>query len=298
MPVLSNAAAFRPDMMSGQRGFTLIELVVTMTISVIVVAFAAVFISTPVQGFVDQSRRVRLVDAAGAALGRMGRDVRRALPNSVRVRAAGSVTALEVLGTVDGSRYRLEAPGGAPRQLDFSAADASFNAIGAFTRIAKPFSSTTHHLSIYNVGLPGADAYEMANVITPAGTQIDIAADTFAGEDRITLSPPFRFAYGSPRQRLFLVDGPVSYLCDSLTGTLRRYSGYGIAASHADRDSHAELVGAGATADLVVDQVGGCSFLYAAGTAERSGLLTLELSLTDQAETVSLLSQPHVDNVP
>ena len=56
--------------------------------------------------------------------------------------------------------------------------------------------------------MPGADAYELANVITPAGTTITIAADGATGEDRVTLSPPFRFAYASPTQRVFLVDGP------------------------------------------------------------------------------------------
>ncbi len=37
-----------------QRGFTLIELVVTLVISTIVVAFVSLFISGPVQGFTDQ----------------------------------------------------------------------------------------------------------------------------------------------------------------------------------------------------------------------------------------------------
>ena len=64
--------------------------------------------------------------------------------------------------------------------------------IGGFQNIAKPFSSNTHYLSIYNVGVPGANAYELANVITPPGTQIDIAsgpaahtADSSAVEGRI-----------------------------------------------------------------------------------------------------------------
>ncbi len=279
-------------------GFTLIELAVTMTLSVIVVAFAAVFISVPVQGFVDQSRRARLVDASDSAVDRLIRDVRRALPNSVRTTAAGGVAVLEVLSTVDGARYRQNPPGGAPRQLDMSTADASFNAIGGFTGIAKPFSSTTHYLSIYNVGVPGANAYELGNVITPAGTQIDITTDTFAGEDRVTLSPPFQFAYGSPSRRVYLVDGAISYLCDPVAGTLRRYSGYAIAANQADRDTHAELTGAGANVALLANLVSGCAFSYTPGTAERAGLLSVELTVAESGETVSLLSQVHVDNVP
>jgi MSHA biogenesis protein MshO len=281
-----------------QRGFTLVELVVTLVISTIVVAFVSMFISGPVRGFADQSRRVRLVDAADAAMTRIGRDIRRSLPNSVRVTASAGVAALEVMSTVDGARYRAQPPGGAAEILDFAAADGSLNVLGPFTQVAKPFSSTSHFLAVYNVGVPGADAYELANVITPAGTTITIAADGATGEDRVTLSPAFRFAYPSPTQRVFLVDGPVTYLCDTVAGTLLRYRGYAVAPSQSDRDSHGELLAAGATASLMANQLVGCAFTYTPGTAERAGLVSLQLAVGAQGETVSLLSQVHVDNVP
>jgi MSHA biogenesis protein MshO len=281
-----------------QRGLTLIELVVTLVISTVVVGFVALFISGPVQGFADQSRRVRLVDAADAALQRIGRDIRRSLPNSVRTTSGGGVAALEVLSTVDGARYRAQPPGTAAQILDFAAADDSFNVLGPFTQVAKPYNSASHHLAVYNVGVPGASAYELSNVITPAGTTISIDTDGATGEDRITLTPPFRFAYASPTQRVFLVDGPVSYLCDTVAGTLTRYQGYAIAANQSARDSHGELLAAGAIASLMANRVGGCSFDYTPGTAERAGLVSLQIVVSAQGETVSLLSQVHVDNVP
>jgi len=84
-----------------QQGFTLVELVITIVISTIVVSFVSLFISGPVMGFADQTRRARLVDAADAALRRIGRDVRRALPNSVRavvlVFSAAAITTRVVL---------------------------------------------------------------------------------------------------------------------------------------------------------------------------------------------------------
>lgn len=279
-------------------GFTMIELVITMTLSVVVVAFVAVFISGPVSGFVDQARRVRLVDAADATLSRMARDIRRALPNSVRIRTNGPVVALELLSSVDGARYRDAPPGGPARQLDFATADGSFNSVGPFTQISKPFSSTSHYLAIYNVGVTGANAYELANVITPAGTRIDIAADALPGEDRVTLTPPFDFAFQSPRQRMFLIDTPVTYLCDPVNETLVRYSGYGIALDQSSRDSDAELTGAGANSALMADRLASCGFSYTPGTAERAGLVSIAIAVAEQGETVSLLEQIHVDNVP
>jgi MSHA biogenesis protein MshO len=281
-----------------QRGFTLVELVITLVVSTVVVGFVALFIGGPVMGFTDQARRARLVDAADAALRRIGRDVRRALPNSVRTTSAGGVSALEVLSTVDGARYRAQPPGVAAQILDFAAADGSLNVLGPFTQLAKPWSSTTHYLAVYNVGVPGADAYELSNVITPVNTTIAVSVDGATGEDRVTLAPAFRFAYPSPTQRVFLVDGPVTYLCDTVAGTLMRYHGYGIAASQASRDSHGELIGAGATASLMANQLVSCSFAYTPGTAERAGLVSLQFAVRAQGETVSLLSQVHVDNVP
>jgi MSHA biogenesis protein MshO len=285
--------------MSNEKGFTLIELVVVIVLSTIVVSFMAVFIGGPVRGYTDQVRRGELVDNAESSLRRVARDVRRALPNSVRVTSSGPVVALEMLNTIDGVRYRDQPPpDDATKQLDFATADTAFNSVGLFTGITKPFSSNVHYLSIYNVGVPGANAYELANVITPPGTQINISSDAVAGEDNVTLSPGFRFAYGSPAQRIYLLDGPVSYLCNVATGTLTRYSGYSITSNQADRDTAAELISAGASDTLVADDLASCNVSYAAGTSQRAGLISLQLALADAGETISLLHQIHVNNVP
>ncbi len=135
-------------------------------------------------------------------------------------------------------------------------------------------------------------------MITPPGTQIDIVADAIPGEDNVRLSPAFKFAFASPGQRVFLVDGPVSYLCDGAAGTLVRYSDYAITSDQADRDSAAELLAAGADATLIADRISSCSMDYAPGTAQRAGLVSIALEVTEAGETVSLLHQVHVDNVP
>lgn len=277
-------------------GFTLIELVITLVLSTIVLGFVSMFISVPVQGFVDQGRRVRLVDAADVASRRIASDVHAALPNSVRATSSGGVVALEMLTTLDGARYRAQPPGAAAAILDFTGPDNSFDAVVPFAQVAKPWSSTSHYLAVYNQGVPGADAYELANVITPPGTTIAIAAGA-GGADRVTLTPPFRFAQDSPAHRVYLVDGPVTYLCDSGARTLSRYRGYAIAASQSARDSDAELMGAGATRSLMADDISSCAIGYTAGTAGTPGLVTLEVS-AGAGESISLLSQARLDNLP
>ena len=284
-------------MRSAERGVTLIELVVTIVVGSIVVAFMAMFIVTPMQAYTGQTRRAELVDEADSALRLMGRDLRSSLPNSVRTTTSGTVTALELLATADGARYRDSGPlSNAALELDLTAADGAFATTVPFTQLTLPWSSTSSYLAIYNVGVPGANAYEMSNVITPAGTTINIAAGSAANENLVTLSPAFRFAYGSPGRRAYLVSGPVTYLCDTGTGTLRRYSGYGIAGTQPA--SAAALTSAGATAALVAGDVGACQFSYNSGTAQRNALATITLQLTRTGESIQLLNEVQLANTP
>ncbi len=280
-----------------QRGVTLIELVVTLAVGSVVVAFMAMFIVGPMNAYSAQSRRAELVDDADSALRFMARDLRGALPASVRVSGSGSVTALELIASVDGARYRDPGPLSNPAlELDFTAADGAFATTVPFTQLSLPWTSSTHYLSIYNVGVPGADAYSMANVVTPAGTTIGISQGATANENLVTLSPAFKFALSSPGRRVYLVSGPVSYLCDIGTGTLTRYSGYPISSTQAV--TAGALLGAGATAARVSSDVGACQFTYSTGTAQRNGLVTMTMQLTRGGESVQLLHEVQLANAP
>ena len=284
--------------MTLQAGMTLIELVITIAVGSIVVAFMAMFIVTPIQAYSAQTRRAELVDDADSALRLMSRDLRTALPNSVRVSTSGAVTGLELLSTIDGARYRDGGPLSNPAlDLDFTAADNSFATTVPFTQLTLPWTSSSSYLAIYNVGVPGANAYEMANVITPATTAITISAGSTANENLVTLSPTgFKFAYGSPGKRVYLVSGPISYLCDTSTGTLKRYTGYAITSTQPINASG--LTAAGATASLVAVNLAGCQFTYASGTAQRNALATLTLQLTRSGESIQLLQEAQIVNSP
>jgi MSHA biogenesis protein MshO len=284
-------------MRTGAGGFTLVELVITIAVGAVVVAFSAMFILTPLEAYTAQTRRAALVDAADSALRFMSRDVRSALPNSVRTASGGSVVALELLATVDGARYQDNGPlANAALALTFGAPASAFSTTVPFTQLTLPWSSSSHYLSIYNVGVPGADAYQMSNVITPAGTTIAITAGSTPNQNLVTLNPAFQFAYGSPEKRIYLLSGPVSYLCDTTAGTLTRYAGYAIASIQPT--SAAALLAAGATGALVANNVASCAFNYASGTAQRNALATLTLGLAQSGESVALLNEVQVPNAP
>lgn len=283
------------------RGFTLIELIIAISLSGIVVAFAAMFILTPVKSYQAQARRAELVDSADSLLRLIGRDARAALPNSIRVTANGTNKALELMAAVDAVRYRDSgATADATQELDFGSPDDYFTSLSQFDGLTRPFVTTTHYLAIYNVGVPGADAYSLSNVITPVGTTITIEANPASPttEDRIRMQPSFRFAYGSPGHRVYLVSGPVTYLCDETARTVRRYSGYSVAASQSSRDSASELTSAGASDALVANNVTSCQFDYAAGTSQRAGLVTLRVTINKDGESIWLVNQVHVENAP
>ncbi len=279
------------------RGFTLVELVITIAVGSVVVAFMAMFIVMPMNAYSAQTRRATLVDSADSALRFIGRDLHSALPNSVRVTGGATTQALELLATLDGARYQDGGPLSNPAlELDFTAADGAFSTTVPFTQLTLPWSSTSAYLAIYNVGVPGADAYEMANIITPAGTSIAVSAGATANQNLVTLSPAFKFAYGSPGKRVYLVSGPVTYFCDSAAGTLTRYSGYTIASTQPA--TSAALLGAGASGALVASGVSSCQFTYSSGTAQRNALATLTLALTNSGESIQLLNEVQVVNVP
>lgn len=259
-----------------QRGFTLIEVITVIVIIGILAPMTVDIITLPMRSYFDQQRRTTLVDNAETALRLMQRDIRRALPNSVRITGGGST--LELLHSSDGGRYRGKvASNGSGNILDFSTADSSFDVIGNLQ------AAPVGELVIYNLGTSSADAYLGANRATLANTST---------ASLINLVSAKQFPMLSPQQRFFVVDTPISYRCDLASGSLLRYSGYNITAIQADPPS-------GITGQLLANKVGACGFSYSSSTATRSGLVTLQLTLTDEAgESTRLIHQIHVDNAP
>lgn len=271
------------------RGFTLVEVIVVLILVGILAVVTTTIIVQPVEGFLDQSRRAELVDAGEGALQRMARDVRRALPNSVRVEG----NSLEMLNTRTGMRYR-DGPGPPPvggdpdRRLEFDRADDAFNVMGPVA----PQLEADDRLVIYHLGQSDADAYAGDAVITPDGTSLSVDPDPDVDDEyRITLDPAHQFRLESPRQRLHVVDRAVAYRCDpdAEGGTLRRMAGY---------DFGSELPDDFSGAALISGHVTDCSFDYDPGTATRNAVVTLRLELSSDDERIRLVRQVHVENAP
>ncbi len=283
-----------------QAGFSLVELIVVIVLLGILASGAGLLITNPIKAYEAQVRRQQLVDQGEMALRQIARDLRRALPNSIRITAAGAGLALEMVNTVDGARYRDEYggvyTGDADFVLDFASTDRVFNLLGPLRNSAA--FNTNNRLVIYNTSVNiYAEAVDVDNqgIITPAGISLGLnnLGAGLTREDQITLSAPFLFTQQSPGQRVFFVDSSTSYICDPAGSQILRYAGYGFRA--AQPTAPADF---GVAAGKVVSQLSSCNFSYSPGSAQRGGILTIEIGISDSGESVNLLHQVHVVNVP
>ena len=240
------AATFRYD---GARGFTLLELVVALSIAAILGGFIAMLVSTPVDAYVDRSERARTAGDAETVSRHFAEDVRNALPNSVRIRNVGSRAIVEMLRVEAVSFYAL--PGATPDpERDFDAAPGDvFFAYGRFASSAAPYMVVGHE------GTGTANDAYAGNGITSSFVR---QATGENGRERIELQSGFAFSAHDPLQRLFWVSGPVAYVCDAANNarTLRRFSGYSINAAIPTSASSSLLNGA--TDELIASNVATC----------------------------------------
>lgn len=266
------------------RGFTLIELIVVIVIAGILAAMGGALIVQPVTGYLDLSRRTRLVDQAEMALRRMQRDIRQALPNSVRLTSSGGNQYLEILHTVDGGRYRTQDDAStlpAEDILDFSMADNGFDVLGALRAVP----TVGQELVVYNYASSGANGNAYWG--TPDNLAVVGAGSSL---NYIALNPAVNFANSSPFHRFFLLSGPVTYACED--GDLNRYSGPAYVRTQTQPTSFP------VSPALVTRGNVSCRFDYDPGAGQRAGLITLELSLSEAGENITLLHQIHVVNAP
>jgi MSHA biogenesis protein MshO len=263
-----------------QQGFTLIELVVAITISVVVVGFVASFIAVPVQSHIAQRRRAELAASAEAVTHWMSRDVRRALPNSVRAATVGGRPGMEMISFEAVAIYRDET-------LDDGAPD-------AFDLVELPPVST-QFVVINNTGVGVRSAYAAAAVTrVRAAAQIDVASMT------IRQNPAFDFIDQSPRHRAFLVTATpvIRYECDLVARTLRRYDALPITAGMA-------VLPAGTPFTVVARDVTVCTFTAPPPPAfnqEHGGLASIRVTISrvtnGATDSLRIMKQLKVEEAP
>jgi MSHA biogenesis protein MshO len=295
---------------SSHAGFTLVEIIIVMVITGIIGGMVAIFLKSPIQQYVDSSRRAELTDIADTAFQRVLRDIRTAVPNSIRLPTPAGSTYIEYLPIKDGGRYRATDIGGtlcsgvvgnaSGDALSFETPDTCFTVVGPRVN-----AQAGDYIVVGSTQSSGGLPYDqtgngvlrkITNVNVTGGVQaISIAGVQFLPSAQLD-SQRFQVVDGQTVNGL--TNAAVTYACVGSQTTdangngqaqLIRYAGYGIIPTQTLP---------GATAALLANNVSYCSFDYDVGAHQRDSLVALTLQITQSGETVSLYEEVHVNNAP
>ena len=279
------------------QGFTLVEMIVVIVITGIIGGAVVIFLRSPVQGYVDSARRAEMTDIADTALRRVERDLRLALPNSVRVTGTCSAACyIEFIPTTGGGRYRDSTDNsGGGNIFDFNPLDpptTQFDVLGNMPPVA-----VGDQIVVYNLGIPGANAYSGNTAKTDNRRAVrGVAGKTISitSANQFPLSSCVYDASGFVVGgcRFQVVQTAVTYACDPVAGTLTRWQGYAIL------PTQPTALPSGGASSIMATNVNSCNFTYAPGISQRSGLVTMHLTISEQNENVILYGATHVNNVP
>ena len=279
-----------------QRGFTLVEMIVTLVLFGIMAATLTIFFKPALDTWLAVRNRTALAATGDNAVRRILQDVREAVPNSIRT---PDTACFELVPTSGGGRYRMgtDTVVAGAAAVDPAAATSSFDVLTPLTTL--PAVGDWVVVDNQNPGdvYSGANRSAITTLSTPAAAlgrhRLAIDALQFPlGYDggRFNLVP-------AAQQAVFYVCSGASATLDSngdAPGKLYRLKGYGFNAAAPGACPST------ANADLVATGLASCRFLYTAnqGATQQSGFISIQLEFTRAAETASLVAGAHVDNTP
>ena len=276
-------------------GFTLVELVIAIALMGVVSVMVSTMVGNQMLGYVDTARRADLVARADMALQMIARDVRSAVPYSVRVSGG---TALEWVPVLDWGRYRKRADASAADPvlaesvtMDFSSPDVLFEVLHTGTMPSLPASPRLVVGNSPALGVDGVNIYGGISTggVVPIGTHVitPTGVSLTASANNLSLNPGFQFSLASAAGRFYLVNHAASYICSG--GSITRYGSYNI------QSVQPTTAPVSSSSSLLMDGVTSCQFGYTAIDASY-GMLTITLQVTDSGESVTLTRSITIEN--
>lgn len=280
-------------MSQAQRGFTLVELILVIILIGVMAGALVVFLRPAVEIFSIQRSRAELQGAAESGLNALQREVRHALPNSLRTPGGAC---LELIPTIAGGRYRrfADATRSDTAPLDTTQPTTEFDVLGVMTQSRAPAAGDWVVVGNQSVNDAYTDGVNRARITNPAQ-----AVNAAVGSRRIVIEAQ-QFPLGYAGGRFFVVpqaEPALFFVCSGAgivngqgTGTLYRQ----VRAFDANYPSSCPAAGG----EVLATRVSSCSFQYDPSALAEYGLLQTRLALTRDGETVSLHISSMVSNVP
>jgi MSHA biogenesis protein MshO len=211
--------------LSRVRGFTLIELVAVIIILGVVGTAVVSFIGFSAQIFVDVNSRDKALSDSRFVVERLNRELRDAIPNSIRLLTDPGIHCLEFM-PIEWSTFYLNLPvEPAPASNRISAVVLSSN----ITEEAYVTANATSNFAILYPLTP-ADIYALNSQKRQPLQNIEPPNSDNVVDVVLANTVQFTTAAESPASRLYIGGQPVSY-CVSANGQIRRHTDYGIRAT-------------------------------------------------------------------
>jgi MSHA biogenesis protein MshO len=268
-------------------GFTLIELVIVIVVLGIISVGSLNFISNSAQGLVDTAERQVLASTATIAVEKVLREVRRALPNSVRTFSDGGNECLELVPILHSSEYV---------SIPTASAASSFESIKFVTESGTESGYVAVYpnslISVYDTNQSVSSSTATASTVGGASVpNVELQTITFSD------SSGYRFPTESPSKRFFLVDQPISF-CDDINGRLWRYQNYGF-----NLDSTSSIPTTGSNRILIADSLktNSLSFNILPAQLQRNAVVRMSVVIErggTSTEQVDITQEVQLRNVP
>lgn len=285
------------------RGFTLVEMVVAITLCAIVMVFLTMFLTAPIETYFAQARRGQLSDDAARISRRIDADVRDALPTSVRQASNGTYRVLDMIAierTLAGgiARYRTTT-----LTINGPDTDGQLTILGTYLPAGSPLTALPDPRRLI-VGQVASSPYSGTRFMT-APMQISLQSGA-PGEETLTYSGVSNFQRASLSNRIFITARvpTVAFLCDLTQQTLTRYEGFPIEgiASH---DTAAELQARSTASELIAQGINACTFRPVAPRVANGppqsiirGLVSYQITVMQDGELMRVFEQTPLEIGP
>ncbi|ABV35167.1 methylation site containing protein [Shewanella sediminis HAW-EB3] len=269
--------------MSGLRqlrksdGFTLVEMVMVIIILGILVLGVSSFVIIGTRIFVESTSVDQVLSQSRFAIERMTREIRNAVPNSLRVTNTATYQCMEFMPIQGSASY-----------IDLPIAPEAASETGSIITPSQGINNT-HRMLVYP--LTPAHIYE-ADPTSSEGRLLDI--EKVEG-NTVTFDRAVRISEASPRNRYFMVNNAVSY-CFFTNGDVRRYEGYSM--FNTAQPAPADMGDGVLMAEGVVTGTGTWPINYTPGSLTNNAVVQLTPTFMVNGQEFQYQHQVQVVNVP